>query len=234
MRSNISLIILNWKRVNNVINSVNHYMSYKLIDEIIIFNNNPDLDLRRFFNSKITIIESSKDMGLYSRFASAGLAKNHCILHCDDDIFIPEITVNELYRNWQKNKTICHGIEGRLIKNEYNTNNVIGDVHVVLTRCLMASKANCLSAFEFTIYFDDLYSEPTGNGEDIILSYVSMHNSKNFNKTYNLKYFNYSDYRDKPDGSSDSIHRIFPNGISIIEHLFIRRCRKLLDLKILL
>src|ERR1700751_3010807 len=124
---NISVILLNWKRLNNVINNINHYMSYNLVDEIIIFNNNPNLDLKKISNSKITVIESSGDMGLYTRFAAAGLAKNSCILHCDDDILIPEITVNELYKHWLNDKTICHGIEGRFISNGYNTVNSIGN-----------------------------------------------------------------------------------------------------------
>jgi hypothetical protein len=226
---NISIILLNWKRLNNVINNINHYMSYRLVDEIIIFNNNPGLDLKKISNSKVTVIESSGDMGLYTRFAAAGLAKNSCILHCDDDILIPEITVNELYKHWLTDQTICHGLEGRFIFNEYNTLNSIGNVHVVLTRCMMVSKANCLNAFAFAGNFDDLQSEPKGNGEDIILSYISMFYSKKFNKTYRLKYLNYPDYRDKPDGTSDSIHRKFPRHI---QHrtAVIGRCKTLLGI----
>lgn len=223
------MILLNWKRLNNVMNNISHYISYQLVDEIIVFNNNPDVDLKKISNSKITVIEGSKNMGLYPRFAAAGLAKNPCILHCDDDLLIPEITVNELYKQWLNEKTICHGLEGRFISNEYNTSNAIGNVHVVLTRCMMVSKTNCLYAFAFTGNFDDLPSEPKGNGEDIILSYVSMFYSKKFNKTYKLKYTNYPDYKDKPDGTSDSIHRVFPRH-SQHRTAVIGRCRRLLGI----
>jgi hypothetical protein len=228
--SGISLIILNWKRAGNVINNINHYMSYRLVDEIILFNNNPDFDLKDIGNDKITVIESSRNLGLFPRYAAAGLARNSCILHCDDDLFLPEATVNQLYRHWTNNKHICHGLEGRRVGHEYNTDNAIGEVQIVLTRCLMVSRFNCLSALLFSTYFEDMPGEPKGNGEDIILSYIAMHNSRQFNRTYKLGYSNYPDYIDKQDGTSDSIHRSFPFHV---QHrtAVAKRCSKLLNIK---
>jgi hypothetical protein len=227
--SGISLIILNWKRAGNVINNINHYMSYRLVNEIILFNNNPDFDLKNIGNDKITVIESSKDLGLFPRYAAAGLARSSCILHCDDDLFLPEPTVNMLYAYWMRNQQICHGLEGRLVRHEYNTLNAIGEVQIVLTRCLMVSKYNCLSAFMISDQFNDLPGEPRGNGEDIILSYIAMYNSRRFNRTYKLSYYNYPDYINKNDGTSDSIHRRFPFHV---QHrtAVVKRCRKLLGI----
>jgi hypothetical protein len=221
--------MLNWKRLPNVINNINHYMSYGLVKEIFVFNNNPACSVRNLGNNKVTIIETSRDLGLFPRYAAAGLARSSCILHCDDDIFIPEETVNSLYSHWQHNKGICHGVEGRRIAREYNTKNVIGDVQVILTRCLMASKINCLSAYGFTPWFEDLPGKPRGNGEDIILSYVSMHNSGKLNKTHACTYRNYPNYVRNPDGTSDSIHQIYPNHL---QHrtAIVQRCKKIFNL----
>ena len=46
-------------------------------------------------NDKVTVIESSKGYGLYSRFAAADWPIIY-VMHCDDDLFVPEETVNTL------------------------------------------------------------------------------------------------------------------------------------------
>jgi hypothetical protein len=227
--SSITVIMLNWKREANVINNINHYMSYGLVKEIIVFNNNPASNLKNIGNNKVTIIESSRNLGLYPRYAAAGLARSSCVLHCDDDLFIPEETVNGLYHHWLNNQEICHGLEGRRIGREYNTANVIGDAHVILTRCLMVSKFNCLSAYGFTPWFEDLPGEPRGNGEDIILSYVSMYNSGRLNRTHACTYHNYRNYIRNSDGSSDSIHQTYPDHLRHRTEV-VRRCKTMFNL----
>jgi len=221
----ISLIILNWKREENVINNVRRYALYRLIDQVIIFNNNGEVNLKHLSGGTVTVVESSADLGLFTRFAAAGLAKNACIMHCDDDLFVPEETVDALYKEWFMRPDICHGLEGRLIFDKYNRNNVIGDVHVVLTRCLLVSKRNCLSAFTFSLNFQDLPGEPAGNGEDIILSYVSMHNGKQLNRTYRLPYQEHND-----TDQNDAPVAIFRRWRHHLAHrtMVVNRCKKLL------
>jgi len=192
----ISLVMLSWNRVENVINNVSKYSAYKLIDEIIVFNNNNKFNLHCIENSKVILIQSSKNMGFYPRFAAAGLAKNKCIMYCDDDLFIPEETVNKLYELWSESPELCHGTQGRFVVNDYNMKEVFGEVQIVLTRCILVSRINCLSAFKFTIDFDDFYSEPKGNGEDIILSFISMSKSGKLNRSYDLPFYDYIDTND--------------------------------------
>jgi hypothetical protein len=215
--------MLNWERVSNLLCNVNHYQRYALIDEIIVFNNNRKYDLRKIGNNKLTLIESTKDLGLYSRFAAAGLARNSCIMHCDDDVFIYESTVNRLYTYWLKNPLICHGLQGRIVGDCYNPQDAFGNVHIVLTKCMLVSKSNCLSAFLFSLNFSDIPGEPVGNGEDIILSYVSMYNARRYNMVYRLPYYSY------PEHSSISIHQRWKHHF---EHRtkVLRRCQKLLGM----
>jgi hypothetical protein len=219
----ISLVMLSWERIDNIISNINQYSTYKLIDEIIVFNNNNKHTLRGIENNKLTLIESSKDLGLYTRFAASGLARNECIMHCDDDLFIPEITVNKLYEYWVNSPTLCHGTQGRFVVDDYNQNEVFGDVQIVLTRCLLVSRTNCLATFKFTLNFEDLYGVPKGNGEDIILSFVSMHNSGKLNRVYNLPYL---DYFDKVNIA------IYKRWNQHIEHRtkVVKRCKNLLGI----
>ncbi|NWJ53084.1 MAG: hypothetical protein HXX14_19715 [Bacteroidetes bacterium] len=224
----ISLVMLSWERIDNIIYNINQYSTYKLIDEIIVFNNNNKHTLRNIENSKLTLIESSKDLGLYSRFAAAGLARNECIMHCDDDLFIPELTINKLYEYWSKYPALCHGTQGRLIINDYNQNEVFGEVQIALTRCLLVSRTNCLSAFKFSLCFEDLCGVPKGNGEDIMLSFIAMHNSGKLNRSYNLPYL---DYFEKDN--EDHLHvAICKRWNQHIEHRtkIVRRCKDLLGI----
>ncbi|MCL4481034.1 MAG: hypothetical protein M1445_00170 [Bacteroidetes bacterium] len=224
----ISLVMLSWNRVDNVVNFINYYSSYKLIDEIIVFNNNNKFDLRNIQNNKLILIESSKDMGLYTRFAAAGLANNECIMHCDDDLFIPEDTVNRLYEYWSQSPQLCHGTQGRFVINDYNMNEVFGEVQIVLTRCMLVSRANCLSAFKFALNFEDLYSEPKGNGEDIMLSFISISNSGKLNRSYNLPFYDCID-KNNDDGLPIAICRRWKKHI---EHrsIVVKRCKSLLGI----
>lgn len=179
--------------------NVRQYLTYQRVDEVFIFNNNPRVNLREiplFRHKKIALIQSSKDLGFTTRFAAAGLASNQCILFADDDLFIPEPTVDMLSDYWEEDPRICHGTQGRFIYGDrYNGETAFGQVHVVLTRCLAASKRNCLEAFYLSNEFLDLdrKGEPRGNGEDIILSYVSMSNAGRFNRAYNLAYQNFKE-----------------------------------------
>lgn len=224
----ISLVMLSWNRVANVIKYIGHYSSYELIDEIIVFNNNNKISLHGIENSKVILIESSKDLGLYSRFAASGLAKNECIMHCDDDLFIPEETVNKLYEYWSKFPDLCHGTQGRFVVNDYNMREVFGEVQIVLTRCMLVSRVNCLSAFKFSRDFEDLYCEPKGNGEDIILSFISMSIGGELNRSYNLPYYDCIDMNNN-DGSPVAISRRWKLHTAH-RTLVVKRCKCLLNI----
>ena len=224
----ISLIILNWERVDNIISSVKKYSDYKLIDEIIVFNNNHKYRLNHIASDKVVVIESSRDLGLYTRFSAAGLARNNCIMYCDDDLFMPEKTIEKLYAQWLKLPNVCHGVNGRMVKDLYNMAGAFGEVPVILTRCMLVSKAICLAAFNFSLCFDDLVCEPKGNGEDIILSFVAISKSGQLNRSHKLPYI---ELPDNEDGTSVAISKRWKNHINHRTKVLVR-CRDLLGLPI--
>lgn len=222
----ISLIMLNWERPHFLLNSISHYLGYKSVGEIIVFNNNKNYNFKGLGNSKLTVIESSRDMGLYTRLAASGLAKYKCILHCDDDILIPEHTINELYKKWLARPDICHGIHGRMVGSGYDVTNAFGRVHVVLTRCVLVSKQSCLLAYLLTDALPDMKAVPHGNGEDIILSMVAMKRSGLLNMCYRLPYYDY-----KESANHIAISKRWSNHI---EHRtqMVKACSRILRLKL--
>lgn len=198
----VSLIMLSWERLSNTLNNIETYSKYEIVNELFVFNNNHNIVIPNMKIEKVKIIQSSKDLGLFTRYAAAGLAKNDCIMHCDDDLLIPESTVNELYEHWNSKPWACHGTQGRIVNDGYNMKNVHGEVHVVLTRCMLTHRLNCLEALKYANAFRDLTCEPVGNGEDIIISFIATKNSGMPNFAYQILYHDY------PDTLSDMDKRI--------------------------
>ncbi len=208
----ISLIMLSWSRMTNVKLLTKHYETIGLINDLLVFNNNIKFNLSSLvkLGDTIKVIQSTTDLGLYTRYSTAALADHECILFVDDDLVVPEDTIQCLYNEWQKNRYCCHGIIGRSIKGGYSTQNFYGDVKIVLTRCSMTHRDNCIDALKYTKHFDHLNPIPKGNGEDIILSYTAMINSGQLNKVYRLPYQDMEGHRSKGN-KGEAIHQRFPN-----------------------
>lgn len=210
----ITLIMLSWDRIDNVCDLVKEYKKYDRINEIIIFNNNNCHDLKPFLdftNKKVKLIQSTADMGLYTRFAAASLTSNACILFTDDDILLPEATIEELYSKWTSDRQRCFGTYGRSVDGGYSVKDTYGPVKVILTRCLMTNKGNCINALKLTPKFSHLASIPKGNGEDIILSYTAILSSGKLNLSYRLPTVDLPGHKYNADGTSSSIHKRWPD-----------------------
>jgi hypothetical protein len=145
---------------------------------MIVWNNNPD---RFFEHPTATVVNCNKDCGLYTRFVAGVLAQNNCLLIQDDDVLLPCQSIKQLYRLWSDDKYKLHGVFGRAPKpdNTYAKTIDRQDARcpIVLTRVLMTERSHVLSFFNWERHFRLLQvkSQPEGNGEDIIFSYVAAH-----------------------------------------------------------
>ena len=183
----ITAVILNWKRPEGVQTICKQLNRYDLIGEIIVWNNNPDMK-QEFNLEKVSVINCSRDFGLYTRFAAASLAKNKCILFHDDDILAAESTLIQLYGKWKDNPYSCQTMFGRNPKHgEYSMNTQYGPVEIVLTRYVMVHRDVAVYALSKTPQFSDLPGKPMGNGEDIILSYAAIDYSGKLNQAYKME-----------------------------------------------
>ena len=221
----ITIVMLNWRRPKYVEINVAQYFAYRLVSEILIFSNTGlPLDFT-FLPKQPTVISATTDLGLYTRFTTAVLGHNECVMHVDDDLLIPEATVNRLYSAWCENRQVCHSLHGRKVTNGYVRENVYGHVEVVLTRCLMVTRDLCAHALTHVHHFDDLTCEPYGNGEDIILSFTALKRSGQLNRAYHLPYDNHPGYADGESGQDTlSIHKRW-NGHEEHRSRLVNRCR---------
>jgi hypothetical protein len=216
----VSTIILNWKRTEQVHAICETLAESMLIDEIIVWNNNPEIHFQSDLK-KVRTVNCSEDFGLFTRFAAASLAKNECILYHDDDITAPEITLITLYEHWKKQSFSCHTLFGRNPKKgKYSLNTQWGLIEIVLTRYVMVHREVCVHALSKTPKFADLPGIPVGNGEDIILSYAAIDFSGKLNRAYKMATENFGDGDDE-----FAINKRFPGHLEH-RHNIIKRCRQ--------
>jgi hypothetical protein len=215
----ITVVMLNYARPRNALFNLHAYSSYSIVKDIFCFNNGAPLTEAGRLPRKCVLVQASKNLGLYPRFATASLAATEAVFHTDDDLILPERTLAALYSSWAQAKGSCHGLFGRIAYPTYKLGNVFGPVEVLLTRALMCSRRVNNLALSSTDFFSDLRGKPHGNGEDIILSFAGMAASKHLNLAYRLP------ARDHGGKEHFAIHRSWPGHLEHRRRI-VSRCRK--------
>lgn len=207
----LTVVTLNWRRPEYTWKNLVEYSAYSVVRQILCFNNGPPLSPPSRLPKKCVLIQATEDLGLYTRLATGALARTEAILHTDDDILLPELTVKALYSSWQHQRKSCHGLYGRRINQGYEPSNAYGSVEVVLTRAVVCSRIVNNFALAASAAFGDRHSIPYGNGEDIILSFAAMSHSKRLNMAYRLPSQDHPGCREPGVGlDSTAIHLRWP------------------------
>ena len=181
-------VLLNWKRPANVARILSGWQAGTIVTEAIVWNNNP---AATFSHPWANVVNASQDLGLYTRFAAACLAKNDCVLIQDDDLELPAESLLTLVDAWRSDPEILHGVFGRAPKPDGSyARNIGGDneAPIVLTRALVSHRRYCARFFQVAPTFDAVQREgrPAGNGEDIVFSYVVRQASGRLNQVHRV------------------------------------------------
>jgi hypothetical protein len=181
----ISVVMLNWKRCINLYRIIESLRKSELVDDIIIWNNNPkEMLLPLSFVAGVKIIHSPVNT-LLGRFLASLLAEHEAVYMQDDDILLNNEGLNKLYCEWQNEHDIIHGLYGRKSEGDEYALCDDNDVDILTTRCIIFDKKHAHS------FFKNLYSLSKEiqeiirrNGEDIVFSYTVMKNSGKRNKQH--------------------------------------------------
>lgn len=167
----VSVLILSWKRPDNVKQIIQAQSQYSIVDEIIVFNNNREIKLT-LSNPKVKLIESSFDFGLRTRWILGLLARNSTLLFQDDDILLPEKTIRILTNAVVDDNERAYSLHGRNPTSDghYSVRKAFGEVEIVLTRALCLHKKTIPAVIAAEqLFFKSAHNYT--NGEDIFLSY---------------------------------------------------------------
>lgn len=188
----LSVVILNWKRPNNIKSLIlPQLLKCNIVGEIIISHG---LQLSSFtFNHPKVVHRNDHYLnikyGLLLRFIAGISTKYPNILIMDDDIIAYPLTITNMYNVYKKNNSITVGRFGRKITNKYDYSCLDIDskytfAPIVLTSLVIINKKLCYTILEKCnqhpnlIEFVKTNSIPLWNGEDIFMSFIS-------NKIYN-------------------------------------------------
>lgn len=132
----ITLILLNWKRPRNASQIINTYLPFRRINEIILWNNNPECKFK-IHHRKIKYFESQNHFTI-SRYAAAFFASNGDIMFHDDDLILKEEQIERLFEAHLEHPHSIVGCFGRNLKNGvYVKEYSFGKVDVVLGRVML-------------------------------------------------------------------------------------------------
>ncbi|QDU10762.1 glycosyltransferase [Gimesia aquarii] len=105
----VSACLLSWKRPQNIAQIVTDLRRYPFIDDILVWNNNPEIHLDIEVEG-VHVIQSEQNQVTYGRFLCAQRAKHPIIYTQDDDCLVHNIP--ELYESFLASPDrITHGLK---------------------------------------------------------------------------------------------------------------------------
>jgi hypothetical protein len=106
----VSACLLSWKRPQNLQEIVDSLHPYEFVDEILIWNNNPEVELA-LRGEKVRVLPSDQNMGCYGRFLCAKKARNDIVYVQDDDVLVRNVPA--LYQSFLGDDArITHALSG--------------------------------------------------------------------------------------------------------------------------
>jgi len=189
-----SVGLLSWKRVSNIRQIVDEYIFHDdLIDEIIIWNNNPEEHIefgKGYEIVKVINCQNPEDFGLITRFCMGTLSKNPMIILHDDDFILPYESLIKLRDEWEKEPNCFHSFFGRSPNedNEYSIAIKEGKAEIC-GRCYVIDRKLCgLVLHEYWNLEEDERKLIHTKGDDILASYVLTHYTGNLHSVHNIEY----------------------------------------------
>jgi len=185
----LAAVMMSWKRPRNVECIARSWSEFPLFRERIVWSNLFPAQALSVPKS-VTLIHSTKDLGLYTRFHAAILSRCDAIFLQDDDLLVPHGTILQLFRRWREEPDRLHALFGRSPKqdNTYSKPHTRVDCEcdIALTRAVIVSH-EIVCRFICDAHAQKFYNLG-GNTEDLVLSYAAMKYSGKKNRVWNLPY----------------------------------------------
>lgn len=131
----ISVILLSWKRQKNIQTIINSLRENPRVQEIIVWNNNPDIELHC---DHALVINSPKNYMPFVRYSLYSLATHSTVFFQDDDLLISAAQLEQLFTEYQKDPSRIYGMQGRnLVDDQYVPDAVVGECDIILGQLML-------------------------------------------------------------------------------------------------
>ena len=104
---NISAIVLNWKRPDNLNKIINYLAKREYINEIIIWNNSAESFVAKLNDSRIRVVNSEQNLRDEAKYLACSEAKNEYCYYQDDDWYTDNY-IDMLYHSFSQNPDHIH------------------------------------------------------------------------------------------------------------------------------
>ncbi|MCA9090879.1 MAG: glycosyltransferase [Planctomycetaceae bacterium] len=113
---NVSACLISWKRPEQLCHVVTALLQEPRIDDIVIWNNNPDISLQ-FADERVNVVGNGQNMITYGRYLATQFAKHDTIYTQDDDCLVHNI--GELIETYDHDPSrMAHTLKlGHLLRN---------------------------------------------------------------------------------------------------------------------
>jgi len=172
-----SLVILNWRRPDNVRTLLDRYVTFGSVDDIIVWNNNGAVPFA-YPHAKVRCINSD-EFGLTTRWLACLAARHDCVIVHDDDLICDQATIDALIAQHHADPIPTYTLHGR---NPTAANEYAEKVDHVAEPCecdIHLTRVTCVNRRWVPRYFEAIAAmgleiDPArGGGEDIVMSYAA-------------------------------------------------------------
>lgn len=162
----VTSILLSWKRPRNLSVISRELSRSPLVDEILIWNNNPAVKIRP---ASAAVINAPRNFFCLPRYSLVPLAKNETIWFQDDDVLVTVEQLQIIFHAYMADPTRIYGIRGRNLDREghYLTETVIGECDIILGQAMLFHRSLV------SHMFDMLWKLPQVTVEDDVVFSLS-------------------------------------------------------------
>ncbi|OGM59544.1 hypothetical protein A2955_01230 [Candidatus Woesebacteria bacterium RIFCSPLOWO2_01_FULL_37_19] len=163
----LSVVLLSWKRPKNIPIILNKLYAVKRVDEIVLWNNNPEITFS-YKNPKLQVINSPINYGPIIRYCLTGILKNNNIMFQDDDLYHTKEQIEKLFLAYVKDTSRIYGPLGRNLENfKYIKKNSWGNVDIVIGRTTLFHKRHLYKFFKYLGSWNGVFED-----DDILFSFA--------------------------------------------------------------
>ncbi len=179
-----AVVILSYKRENNIDRILTGVLACGFVDQVIVSNNNPDVDVSRHISRRdprLTIIQSQEHKGASSRYDVARTCDSEYFICIDDDVSPDPWQLRKMFACLLRNPASPVGCTGELYDHVHK------QFRQIKPRSLFAGDLSCpvdviLHIYVFTRrhlerYFENVSAigktnEAIHSSEDVIISFA--------------------------------------------------------------
>jgi hypothetical protein len=175
----VSVVMLSWKRPDNVARIVAALRRNALVDDVLVWHSHPEAPLPELEpDADLALVRTSRDLGMNARWAASVLARHDAVLMQDDDVLLSDAALRRLYEAWWHDPDVIHAIWGRNpdASGAYQFEDAAAaEAEIALTRALIFHRRHAGAFLELRERLDPAIARlAERDGEDIVFSYAVM------------------------------------------------------------